>query len=1200
MFDVQSHGLYAAYLIDELNKSGPAAPRNIALTGSYGSGKSSVLRRVLAAFPDDAIVISLPTLGEQTEKERVKSGARKGIVPSKTNLIQKEIVKQLLYVEKPSKMRGSRYQRIAPLQKGFAIVAAIAIALLIVALLFLTDALANLFDILPKEPIVGWVTYGAIFLIVGVLAVIVQAKFHDRVRIQEVATGPASITLSGPSDNYFDEYLDEIVYFFEHTKTNIVLFEDLDRFENSHIFETLRELNTLLNGSKFLSRRRVIRFVYAIKDSVFEVLDDSGRVAGSGAARLQTSRTKFFDVVIPLVPFITHRSSASYINQTFAKSGFKLDPRLVDMVAARITDMRLIKSIHNEYVIFEQRIFSEGGITGLSRDRLFAMVVYKNTSLTDYEKLPAAESVLDLVYKSSRDLINQNATRLELEQRRFRTRAGTIAAETRATSLGDQLLEYLTSRMSQFQVGAGAYLFDGVEREPGYFRTTEFWDRLVSADLPIQVRYRMNDRFGTVNVIDFLPDDLRKNLTDQLDVNTWVRESRATLEDSAQRAFAQRQDLLRATMADLFDESDLKVRIDGQILALAGFARPVEKETTFARLVEVAVDNPLVIDLLRAGHIDLNYALYLSEFKDAHRTANAMNYVVQFVQQELADPTYPMSEDDVESLLNEVGPSALENRTLYNTSIFDYLLKKNDRRRSKLFASLSRMTDADTNFARQYLADGAQVAAFVKAIATHSNHVMVFLIEEFETDAERRSELVTLALASANGDRKYEGSPEVRSYLSEGANYSLPSEPASAAKSIAALKMLGVQIVDVEAVADAWRGLVVENDLYELSATNLRALTGGPDIALDFLSDKHPAIAARLVRTLDRYLELLDNAEEGVVSVGDPARFIDMVRLVGGEDAISVERFAEHASAGCVIGDLGVLDEELWTPLVASGRVAPTASNVINYVQAKDEVTPELNAFLSNVRALTEVADMTLEARRELAARLINQAALDPATRVSIAVSLQVGAPLELDLLRPQKGPLFGLLLGAGLLDDTSALFEYLAGVGSSARSGVVASSTAFPSYFQSVDLSPEDLKEIATNVGISRPVRTALLAHIADYPDIDAATAKSFAQIARAEGVRVKSNGLELFARLKVDHGSVVNLMLTGINERGIEQVHAVLRALGGNYALLTKPGAKPVEVEDDPSNRKLLDWLTVNGKVSSYSKPVLRRALNVYMRRA
>ncbi|AQP48495.1 hypothetical protein BW730_14240 [Tessaracoccus aquimaris] len=82
--------------------------------------------------------------------------------------------------------------------------------------------------------------------------------------------GPGSLTLTNNS-SWFDEYLDEIVYFFDSSGCRLVIFEDLDRFKDPQIFEMLRELNTLLNNAGQLKRKsqQPIRFLCAVRDSVF-------------------------------------------------------------------------------------------------------------------------------------------------------------------------------------------------------------------------------------------------------------------------------------------------------------------------------------------------------------------------------------------------------------------------------------------------------------------------------------------------------------------------------------------------------------------------------------------------------------------------------------------------------------------------------------------------------------------------------------------------------------------------------------------------------------------------------------------------------------------------------------------------------------------------------------------------------------------
>ena len=95
----------------------------------------------------------------------------------------------------------------------------------------------------------------------------------------------------GISKSILNNHLDEIIYFFEATKYNVVIIEDLDRFEQTEVFTKLREINLLINNSKKIETEVV--FIYAIKDDMF----------------LDKDRTKFFDFMIPIIPVINSSNS---------------------------------------------------------------------------------------------------------------------------------------------------------------------------------------------------------------------------------------------------------------------------------------------------------------------------------------------------------------------------------------------------------------------------------------------------------------------------------------------------------------------------------------------------------------------------------------------------------------------------------------------------------------------------------------------------------------------------------------------------------------------------------------------------------------------------------------------------------------------------------------------------------------------------
>ena len=244
-FNAENHELYVGYLRDELAKPTVKSkdaeaddleelrPRNVALTGSYGSGKSSILSKVVEELGSRVVSVSLSTLGsEETPAEDNAASKDPLKTPAITNAIQKEIVKQLLYREKPSNVPGSRYRRIESFRRGRAFGFSVLIAAGLTALAFLTGAPSRVEKIFGNELGPNILIYLGVFVLLMILSQGLQSLFHNRVWIERLTSGPASISLTNKSESFFDKYLDEIVYFFEANAYDVVVFEDLDRFND--------------------------------------------------------------------------------------------------------------------------------------------------------------------------------------------------------------------------------------------------------------------------------------------------------------------------------------------------------------------------------------------------------------------------------------------------------------------------------------------------------------------------------------------------------------------------------------------------------------------------------------------------------------------------------------------------------------------------------------------------------------------------------------------------------------------------------------------------------------------------------------------------------------------------------------------------------------------------------------------------------
>ena len=252
-------GVYSAALTEATSN-----PRvmNIALTGPYGSGKSSIIKSFLKRYNRPVLQISLAAF----MPEAVSTGA-----PVGKQEIERSILQQMLYGADANRLPLSRFKRIQSPGRwsGFA---SLFIVVGIVALWHLIQKREAIMtgDFFTPLDLTNWYnllafTIGGLFLWLAFHQIYV-ASFGislKSVSLKDIEITPKAAT----EESILNRHLDEIIYFFQSTKYDLVVIEDLDRFNNADIFVTLREINSLVNANVGVKRR--IRFLYALRDDMF-------------------------------------------------------------------------------------------------------------------------------------------------------------------------------------------------------------------------------------------------------------------------------------------------------------------------------------------------------------------------------------------------------------------------------------------------------------------------------------------------------------------------------------------------------------------------------------------------------------------------------------------------------------------------------------------------------------------------------------------------------------------------------------------------------------------------------------------------------------------------------------------------------------------------------------------------------------------
>lgn len=394
--------------------------RNIAVSGPYSSGKSSLLESYKKKYPQKTFIhISLAHFTNEN-----KDNEEKEIEDSET-VIEGKILNQLIQQIPIENIPQSNFRIKRTTGTNYNGYWAMGIVAFIGMLLFvlnygkyctwineMNSAVWNYewlrkFMFFLASPF-GWVLSVLCIVVIACLGLYNLLNIQTNKNIfKKISVQGNEIEIFEDSQNsYFDKYLNEVLYLFENSKADVIVFEDIDRFENVQIFERLREINMLTNCrlQQHEEEEKVLRFFYLLKDDIFITKD----------------RAKFFDYILPVVPVLDSSNSYNKIKEFFVESTFeeKLNDRFLKGLALYIDDIRVLKNIYNEFVIYYERLKK----IDLDPNRMLALVTYKNLFPRDFADLQLNKGFVHAIFSNKEKFCCKEIERInneiqELEER---------------------------------------------------------------------------------------------------------------------------------------------------------------------------------------------------------------------------------------------------------------------------------------------------------------------------------------------------------------------------------------------------------------------------------------------------------------------------------------------------------------------------------------------------------------------------------------------------------------------------------------------------------------------------------------------------------------------------------------------------------------------------------------------------------------
>ncbi len=383
--------------------------RNIAISGAYSAGKSSVLASYKKKHSDKSFLhISLAHFQSPTERSRKDEQSetdRKGekheeekaeTTEVKDTVLEGKILNQLIHQIPSDRIPQTNFRvkkSIKPASIIIKTLETIAFLTAIIYFVFFSSWKSYVF-VLPDnwlKSILELSTHPYALMADGIIIIVLSSfLIYGLIKIQKNKNVFRKLNLQGneieifeeTDESYFDKYLNEVLYLFENVDADVIVFEDMDRFNSNKIFERLREVNTLANIQLQKENKKILRFFYLLRDDIF----------------ISKERTKFFDYIVPVVPVVDSSNSYDQFISHFKRGGLfkKFDESFLQGLSLYIDDMRLLKNIYNEFVIYFNRL----NITELDCNKMLAIIAYKNLFPRDFADLQLNQGFVYTLFNS--------------------------------------------------------------------------------------------------------------------------------------------------------------------------------------------------------------------------------------------------------------------------------------------------------------------------------------------------------------------------------------------------------------------------------------------------------------------------------------------------------------------------------------------------------------------------------------------------------------------------------------------------------------------------------------------------------------------------------------------------------------------------------------------------------------------------------
>jgi hypothetical protein len=878
--------------------------KNIAISGSYGSGKSSFIQTFERANSQyNFLDISLAKFKKDSENK------------SNLSLIEKSILEQIFYKVKNKTLPQSRLNKINRLRWTGLKIVFIMLVILSYFVVFSPDIFKEIDFV--KDNLKSFSVEAMIILSIGLyfsikkLLIIASNTNIKKLNLQNLELA------SNDDGSLLNKHLDEILYFFEKTHFDIVVFQDLDRFENLEIFTKLRELNNFINNSEQVGKKIV--FIYAVKDEMFKDANE---------------RTKFFDFLIPIIPYINSTNSyeqlLSYFNQD-------VDRNFLSDISFYISDMRLLKNIHTEYQIYSATLNYENVDIKLNHTKLLSMIVYKNFEPQDFELLHKSKGLVYDIFAKKSEYVASHISGIRGKVDEIQEKIEEINDEPRGNIKELRRLYILKIIENMNNKFNGIFYLNNKNLNITDAVEDENFELIKESE---NITSRNQNGYHSIS-IDFR--DIEKELGDYHEREKNILDK----SNNAKEALLKKVQDLRNNQKDL---GNLEL---SEIIEKFGGSQVFSDENI--------KDKKLLKYLISYGHLDKNYEDYISNFFGVSITRAEQVFLVNIKNSGKHLP-FDFELKNLEHIAsNKLSDNEFKKESVLNYDLVAYICKNKEKYRAK-YNMLFQQLLSDSELSKEFIFDCIKTKRngkdFLESILIEWKGFWGYMAVWGSFDPTSRENIFyqilsicdkNIIIDSNHGDKL----KDVMAMLANWHTLNSDKDILSKFKEIIAELDVKFMLVNPAAIDNELLNYLYVNNYYKLDryAINYLIRVKCQEVDEDFLAKAHLSAIKKLgldellkyinvdINTYIQYafLEIETNTQESEKII------TELLNNKNLEENLKEKIIKQQETK---INDINLINKELWNVLISNNKLQASWINASLYYDYSDGLSDELIEYL--------------------------------------------------------------------------------------------------------------------------------------------------------------------------------------------------------------------------------------------------------------